>query len=328
MRVTVLAIDGSFDSGLATTTDVLETANVLRGELERPPPPWEVTVVGVRRSVRTAAGLRVSPRRYAELDAPPDVLIAPALGVRQSAAVVETVSDPRNRAIVELIAACRDDGVELAGACTGVFFLAETGALDGLCATTSWWLSGAFRGRYGAVDLDTAHTLVRADGVTTAGAAFAHIDLALSLVHAQSPALADLVARYLLIGDRASQASFAVPTMLARHSPEMAAFERWVRSNLDSPIRISAVAAALGLSERTLQRITAAAVGMSPVEFVNEVRLDEASFLLRSSMLSADTVAARVGFQNTSTLRSLVRRRRGVTIRELRRGGQLRTSER
>jgi transcriptional regulator GlxA family with amidase domain len=164
--------------------------------------------------------------------------------------------------------------------------------------------------------------------VTTAGAAFAHIDLALSLVHAQSPALADLVARYLLIGDRASQASFAVPTMLARHSPEMAAFERWVRSNLDSPIRISAAAAAIGLSERTLQRITAAAVGMSPVEFVNEVRLHEASFLLRSSMLSADAVAARVGFQNTSTLRSLVRRRRGVTIRELRRGGQERTSER
>jgi Transcriptional regulator containing an amidase domain and an AraC-type DNA-binding HTH domain len=74
------------------------------------------------------------------------------------------------------------------------------------------------------------------------------------------------------------------------------------------------------MSERTLQRVTATAMGVSPVEFVNEVRLDEAAFLLRSTALSADAVAARVGFQNAGTLRALVRRRRGVTLRELRRG--------
>lgn len=320
MRIALLAIAGAFDSGLATASDVFETANVLRGELQRPPPPWEVTVVGVRRSVRTAAGLRVSPQRYADLDAPPDLLLAPALGVRQSASILDTVSDPGSRAVIDLLAGCRADGVALAGACTGVFFLAEAGVLDGLRATTSWWLSAAFRGRYPAVDLDPAQTLIHSGGITTAGAAFAHIDLALSVVHAQSPVLADLVARYLLIGDRASQATFTMPTMLTRHSPDMTAFERWVRGNLGSPIRISVAAAAIGLSERTLQRITAATVGMTPVEFVNEVRLDEASFLLRSSVLSADAVATRVGFQNTGTLRALVRRRRGMTIRELRRG--------
>ncbi|NMI01984.1 GlxA family transcriptional regulator [Pseudonocardia acidicola] len=320
MRVAMLAIDGAFDSGLATVADVLETANVLRDEIERPPPPWEVTVVGTRRQVRTAAGMRVTTTSVEELDAPPQLLVAPALGVRQSAAVVETVGAARNRPLLDLLARCRSEGIELAGACTGAFFLAESGVLEEQPATTSWWLGPTFRARYPGVDLDTGQTLVRGEGVSTAGAAFAHIDLALSLVHTQSPALADLIARYLLIGDRASQASFAVPTMLARNSPEMATFERWVRSHLDGPIRISAAAAAIGLSERTLQRVTAATVGMSPVEFVNEVRLDEAAFLLRSSTLTADAVAARVGFQNAGTLRALVRRRRGMTIRELRRG--------
>lgn len=120
--------------------------------------------------------------------------------------------------------------------------------------------------------------------------------------------MADLVARYLLIGDQASQASFAVPTVMARHSPEMAAFEQWVRAHLRGPIRVAV-----------------AGVGMTPVEFVNEVRLDEAAFLLRSTALDADAVAARVGFQNVGTLRALVRRRRGVTLRELRRGSPDRT---
>ena len=43
--------------------------------------------------------------------------------------------------------------------------------------------------------------------------------LALSIVAQESPALADLVARYLVIGDRPSQAIFAVPSHLARPTP-------------------------------------------------------------------------------------------------------------
>lgn len=316
----MMAVDGSFDSGITATIDVLDTANMLREHLDSPPPPWEIAVLGLDRSVRTAGGFYLVTCRYVDLDAPPDVLVAPALGLRHAGSIVETVSDPDQGRVLDLIDECRDDGAELAAACSGVFFVAETGALDGANATTSWWLAAAFRDRYRGVALDTEQTLVRSSGVTTAGAAFAHIDLALSLVHAQSPPLAELVARHLLIGDRSSQGAFAVPTMLAGHGPEIAAFERWVRSNLDGPIRISAAAAAIGLSERTLQRITASAVGMSPVEFVNEIRLEEASFLLRSSMLSAEVVAARVGFRNSSALRALLRRRRGVSIRELRRG--------
>lgn len=322
MRVAVFAIDGVFDSGLTTVLDVLETATLLRAEIDRPPPSWQVDLVGVGRRARTAAGLEVTTTPVHELEAVPDVLVAPALGVRQSAGVVETVADAASRPVLEALARARAGGAEVAGACTGAFFMAESGVLDGQPATTSWWLGTLFRTRYPGITLDTGQSLVRGLGVSTAGAAFAHIDLALSLVHRQSPALADLVAKYLLIGERASQASFAVPTVLARTSAELVAFERWVRSHLDESFRIADAAAAVGLSERTLQRVTASTLGMSPVEFVNEVRIDEAGFLLRTTQLSVDVVAGRVGFRSPGTLRTLVRRRRGMTLRELARGAR------
>lgn len=83
-------------------------------------------------------------------------------------------------------------------------------------------------------------------------------------------------------------------------------------------MQISGAAAAIGVSERTLQRTTAAVLGMSPIEFVHQVRLDQATFLLRTTSQTVDAIAAAVGYQNTSTLRALVRRRRGTTLSALR----------
>jgi transcriptional regulator GlxA family with amidase domain len=134
----------------------------------------------------------------------------------------------------------------------------------------------------------------------------------------ESPALAEMVARYLVIGDRPSQAVFAVPSHLAGTDPTVTAFERLVRGRVAEPLQISGVAAAIGVSERTLQRTTAAVLGMSPIDFRHEIRLDEATFLLRTTSQTVDAVAAAVGYKNTSTLRALVRRRRGTTISALR----------
>jgi transcriptional regulator GlxA family with amidase domain len=324
MRVALLLTESVFDSGLSIVCDVLDTANKLRGELQRPPPPWEITLIGYRRNHRTAHGHQVRTEPPASVA--PDVLVVPAVGVKDPAQLVELVEARAQRRAIELIAAVAADGVTVAGACTGTFFLAEARVLNGRQATTSWWLGPAFRARYPLVDLDTRATLVHDAEVATAGAAFAHIDLGLWLVRRRSPALAELVARYLLIGERASQAAFAMPSVLAVESPEVGTFERWVRAHLGEPLSVRDAAAAIGLSERTLQRRTMATLGLSPLAFANEIRLDEAAHLLRSTTLTSDAVAAAVGFRNASSLGQLVRRRRGCTVRALR-GSTSRTSE-
>lgn len=316
MHVSVLVTDGAFDSGLAAVLDVLDTANQLRDQIDQPPSPWQVTTIGTKRRIHSNAGHTITTTAPDEHR--PDLLFMPAIGIKQPDALVAEIRSPGTRQVLRLITRACEDGVALAGACTGTFFLAEAGVLDGVAATTSWWLGPAFRQRYPKVLLEDSRTLVEDNGITTAGAAFAHIDLALSLVHQQSPTLADLVARYLLIGDRPSQASFAIPTALAQHDPQMSAFERWVRENLAQPIQVSVAAEAIGLSERSLQRLTSTTMGMSPIDFVNEIRLDHATFLLRTTRLSVDAIAGRVGFQNGSTLRGLIRKRRAMTISQLR----------
>lgn len=317
MRIAVLAVDGAFDSGLSIVLDVFAIANALRDQVPGTSPPFEVTPVGLGATTRTGHGLRLETTPVADLRQLPDVLVMPAVACFGGPEIITAV---REHPALKWIRALHDEGVALAGACTGTFFLAEAGVLDRRVATTSWWLGPVFRDRYRAVRLEDSRTLAQDGPVTTAGAAFAHIDLALSILQRQSPALADLAARYLVTGDRPSQAAYAVPALLASSDPVVAAFERWVRGHLAEPLQISQVAQELSVGERTLQRATAAVLGMSPMDFLQEIRLDQATFLLRSTDSSAAAVAAAVGYQNVGTLRALVRTRRGSTLAALRQG--------
>lgn len=116
--------------------------------------------------------------------------------------------------------------------------------------------------------------------------------------------------------------------MLAAANPVLAAFDRHVREHLAEPIGIAGAAHALGVSERTLQRATAETLGISPLRFVQDVRLDHAVALSRTTEGSAEQIARAVGYQNAGTLGALLRRERRTTLAELRRDRQAATPAR
>jgi transcriptional regulator GlxA family with amidase domain len=315
MRVAVLAADGVFDSGLSIVLDVLGTANELGRTLPNAA-AFEITAVGTGSEVRTAYGMRLATTPLAELADRPELVAVPALGEKDPAALVDVVrGHPALPWLAELAAA----GVPLAAACTATFLFGEAGILDGRPATTSWWLGSAFRRRYPAVRLDESQILTRAGNLTTAAAAFAHIDLALSIVADSSPALAEHVARYLVASPRSLQSAFVVPAVLTRSDPVLTAYETWVRAHLAEPMQVGRVARAIGVSERSLQRATAAQIGMSPIQLVHHIRIEHAVHLLRTTDRSLQSITTAVGYRNVSTLRTLMRRHGDTTPGEVRR---------
>jgi transcriptional regulator GlxA family with amidase domain len=314
MKVSVLVVDKVFDSGLSAVLDVLRTADALRGELPAPPPAWQVRCVNPagRAPVRTAAGHSVDAIPAAEAG-PADLLVVPGIWHPRAERLTRWVSSAAAEPVRETVLRARAEGAALAAACAGTFVLGEAGVLDDLPATTSWWLAPAFRKRYPRVRLDESRMVISTPEVTTAGAALAHLDLALALVRSVSPALAELTSRYLVLDSRPSQASYAIPGHLARTDPLVDAFERRLRSRLDEPLRVAEAARELGVSERTLQRTVRAALGVTPVRFAQQIRLEQAVHLLRTTDLPLDAVARRVGYENGTTLATLLRHRLGRT---------------
>ncbi|MEU5760406.1 helix-turn-helix domain-containing protein [Nocardia sp. NPDC047648] len=318
MDVVVFVVDGVADFGYAALLETFNTANAVRTELADPPQPWRIRSASFGTTVRSGNGNTVPTIPLDELGDEFELMIVPAVNVLEAAALIELISAPASRPVLDRLVAARDRGAHLAAACTGTFFLAEAGVLDGSAATTSWWLGPSFRRRYPHVELDEGRTLCRGQGVTTAGAALSHMDLALSLIASRSPALAERAMRYLAVGAGRPQREFIVPEVIARGDSVTAAFERWVREHLGENFRIAHAARAIGVTERSLQRATHAELGMSPTEFVHDIRLERAVHLLRTTALTVDAVAAKVGYLNAGTLRGLFRRRRGMSISEIR----------
>lgn len=145
-----------------------------------------------------------------------------------------------------------------------------------------------------------------------------HIDLAMWLVRQASPELAAVVARFLLVDLRSSQAPYIMPSHLARADVLIQRFDRWCRDHLSEGFSLQGAASDLATSTRSLQRRCHAVLGKSPLAFFQDLRVEHARNLIQGGGLGLDAIAAKVGYVDGATLRSLIRDRLGRGVRELR----------
>ena len=227
-------------------------------------PHFDVSIIGVRKIVRSGHGLSV-PVRPVTPDLKPDWVIVPALATGTPEVLVPALARPDVRKAQAQLLKWHAEGAQIAASCIGTFLLAETGLLDDREATTTWWLAPLFRQRYPKVLLDESRMLVPSDRGVTGGAAMGHLDLTLWLIRKASPELATLVSRYLLADIRSLQAPYIIPNHLAQADPLIARFERWARENLKEGFSLQEAAGAIATSARTLQRRCEAVLGKSPL---------------------------------------------------------------
>lgn len=315
MQVAVLVLDGVFDSGLSVVLDTLATANDLAS---RKSSRVEVSVCGIARTARTTQGLRID-LAVAKPHDEPDVVIVPALGCKTRDTLLAALERPDVKDACGLLKSWSKAGTRVAGACTATFMLAASGLLDGGRATTTWWLAPLFRERHPGIALDESQMIVSSSKgrVITAGAALAHVDLTLWLVRQRSPELAHATAQHLVFDTRPSQAAFVMPDHLAHADPLVERFEQWARKHL-ATFSLEAAARHVGASERTLERKLRSVLGKTPLSYVQDLRVEVAVFRLRTTKDSLDEIATTVGYADAVTLRTLLRRKTGRGIRELR----------
>lgn len=311
--ITVLALDGALASSVTITIDVLAMANHVCRALRRP------NAFDVRLTGSGAQCFRPFLAFPEASHAEPEVLIVPAQGLSKAASYAGRLAEPDAEDARGEIVRAAAAGAHIAASCTGALLLASAGVLAGRRATTAWWLAPAFHDMFPDVLLDTTQLVLTDGGFTTAGAAMAQMDLMVDLVARHAGAeVADGCARRMLLDERRSQVPYMAIGLLAASSERVARAAAWARPRLADPLGVDDLAAAAGLTPRTFARRVVAATGLSPIRFLQQLRMERAIELIESTSLAFDEIARRVGYSDPSTLRALIRRSRGAGPREIR----------
>ena len=219
--------------------------------------------------------------------------------------------------IVQWVEAAAGRMARTAALCSGAFFLAAAGLLDGKRATTHWAVADALKEKYPAVRVDADCIFIREGSIWTSAGVTAGIDLALALVEEDFGLDVALdVARDLVVylkrpGGQSQFSSHLVSQ--ATHHPGIREVQDWILSNIQNELSPSEMAERLSMSVRSFNRCFRRETGTTPTTFLSRARVEAARRMLEEGNLPAKTVAAKSGFKTYEAMRKAFQQALGVT---------------
>ncbi|MGR9394863.1 GlxA family transcriptional regulator [Rhizobium leguminosarum] len=213
----------------------------------------------------------------------------------------------------------------IASICTGTFFLAEAGILDGRRATTHWYLAREMKARYPNIKVEEDRIFIIDGSVWTSAGMTAGIDLALAMVEKDHGIeVARALARMLVVYHRRSggQSQFSALLELEPKSDRIQKALDFARGNLKSQLSVEELAEAAHLSPRQFSRAFRAETGQSPAKAVENLRLEAARLMMEQSRHPIDVVADETGFADRERMRRAFLRAFGQPPQAIRRNAQ------
>jgi transcriptional regulator GlxA family with amidase domain len=320
----IVALPETAGSALYGMVDVLAATGTLWQELVGEEPGTQLIrprIMSVSRApFQCGNGIPVLPELDISDLTDADIIILPELWLAPN----DDMSG-RYPELLEWIRARHSDGCTIYSACSGSVLLAATGLLNGREATSHWGYRDLFRNSFPEVQFRPEPNLVFADHsgrIVTAGGTTSWHDLAIHIISRHcSPGEALRIAKiYLLKWHGEGQLPYA---SLVRHQPHADSVarqtERWLADHYREPNVVASAVEYATIPERTLKRRFKTATGCTLIDYVQNLRVEEAKRLLEQSSIAVDQIAADVGYENTAFFRRLFKRSTGLAASQYRR---------
>ncbi|MGO4285925.1 GlxA family transcriptional regulator [Bosea sp. TAB14] len=213
----------------------------------------------------------------------------------------------------------------LGATCTGQFFLADAGLLDGRRVTTHWHYADDFRRQFPKAILDENRLFLVDGPIWTSAGMTAGIDQALAMVEEDLGSdLARRVAKNLVLPYRRAGGLSQSSAMLELESKSSRVQEAlaFARGNLGSTINVEQLAQAAKLSPRQFTRVFRQETGRSPAKALEELRIEAARVLIREGRHSIELIARQTGFNDRERMRRAFIRAFGEPPQQIRRAAR------
>ena len=279
-------------------------------------PAYRVRFVSIDgKPVKASCGLALMVDGTACVSGAADDLIVPG-GCGVDAAL-------QNCAIIDLISDWRQGRKDrrIISICSGALLLAKAGQLDGMSATTHWSRRRQALEMFDDVEWDTDRLYFDLGPVMTSAGVTSGIDLALAIVRRDcGPSVALAVARELVVYLQRSGGQHQFADLLEAQYASDRQLRYLMERLVETPggsWTLERMAETAGLTSRTLTRRFSQCYALSPVKFLERLRVKMASDALSAGAPVVQTIAL-AGFGDYQQMQRAFKRQLGTTIGEYR----------
>lgn len=185
--------------------------------------------------------------------------------------------------------------------CSGVFLPAEAGVLNDETVTTHWNDSTQLRERFPNLKVSDDLIFMKSDRVYTSGGVTAGIDLALSIIaEDHGRGLASKVAKRMLVylQRQGNQRQFSDILSAQSRADRFHDILGWIEENLLTSFNVEDLSARCAMSPRNFSRAFKNELGVSPMAYVRQRRLEKARILLEEQNSPVSEIARSCGFMS------------------------------
>jgi transcriptional regulator GlxA family with amidase domain len=314
LHVSLVALPEASVSTLAGILDVMNGPALLGLGEPGAQPPFRIEVVGESKGLMTlASGVPFEVSRSIDGIEATDIVIVPSVILSREG--WHTGRYPR---LLKWVQRMHEGGAMLCSACSGIFLLAETGLFDGKDATVHFWYAHAFQSLYPKVPIHPERVLVISglrEELVCSGASTTWHDLVLYLTarHAGATIAQEVARMFALQWHHDGLAPYIVFEGRRDHGDgEILSAQQWLSRHFSVAHPVEEMIKRSRLAERTFKRRFSSATGLTPIAYVQRLRIEDAKRRLERTDAPVDEIGWRVGYEDPAFFRRLFKRTTGM----------------
>ena len=318
-KIAILAPECALAWTIMGPLDLLHSSETIKpifeGDLEPEFPSFQIAVVGrSMEPVQCFKGARILPDvALSDASYRPDAVIIPTIYSESSPFGRPGWSSPW-RPFIDWMKSRHEQGAMLCAISTGTALLAETGLLEGKKATAHWTLLESMSASHPGIRFVRGVPVVEADAsgrIRTMGAGTCWQSMILALVakYASSGRAAALARLFSIhySAEAPGDKNLFIPT-ISHGDQRVLKAQKMISQAYREPDALTRAFEASCLGRRTYERRFKRATGLSPLAYLQQIRLQKARLSLESTNHTIEDIASGVGYTDVAHFRSLFRR--------------------
>ena len=207
-----------------------------------------------------------------------------------------------------------EQGIPIMAASTATFLLAEAGLLNERMCTTHWHRQAQLQERYPALNVRPDRFITATGELYCSAGMNAALEIMVYLLKRQaSKEIGEAVEKTFLVDFRSAYQGESL--QLGQHTSHrdeaILAIQQWLDMHYHTRFTLQDLAQRASMSLRTFKRRFKDATGESPLQYIQQLRLEQGCELLKHSQQSVAEIAWTVGYEDPGHFNRLFQRRFG-----------------